>query len=348
MLIQVVATAIGVFCVEDSKVISYKPFSKDTELIAEKLRLSETSWIEEENLLKSEFAPKGYSVQKAEKESQSYKFIYDNLRKLAVEYNFVKDQAEFNQHLTKVNIELTKVQIKKAVERGSLIPNTINAIDELDKATNIFIERLREFYSMHFPEMNKATESNEKFAAMVEKFGNRANIDDPNLKRLAEKSMGADFKEDDIRILQAFAHEISELYRLRDAMSKHSEKLLKEEAPNFTEIATPILAAKLISKAGSLQKISMMASSTVQLLGAEKALFRFLHSRGRGRSPRFGMIYNHPLIQSAPEKLKGKVARLLASKLSIAAKMDFYSKKYQADKMKKELEAKVKEILKSG
>ena len=90
-----------------------------------------------------------------------------------------------------------------------------------------------------------------------------------------------------------------------------------------------------------------MASSTIQLLGAEKALFRFLQSKGKSSSPRFGILYNHPLIQNAPEKHKGKIARVLAAKLSIAAKMDYYSKKYKADKLKEELQQKVKEILSS-
>lgn len=88
-----------------------------------------------------------------------------------------------------------------------------------------------------------------------------------------------------------------------------------------------------------------MPSSTIQLIGAEKALFKFLHEGGK--SPRFGLIYSHPFIQNSPEKLKGKIARLLASKLSIAIKMDYYSKEYKADKLKRELGEKVREALNS-
>jgi len=87
-----------------------------------------------------------------------------------------------------------------------------------------------------------------------------------------------------------------------------------------------------------------MPSSTIQLLGAEKALFRHLH--GHGKSPKHGIISTHPLVQNAPKELKGKVARLLASKLSIAAKLDNYSKKNQSERLKRELQEKIKELAK--
>ncbi|TAL47889.1 C/D box methylation guide ribonucleoprotein complex aNOP56 subunit, partial [archaeon] len=157
-------------------------------------------------------------------------------------------------------------------------------------------------------------------------------------------SMGIDFKDEDIKAVQTIASKILEMYDLREYLSEYLEKLLKEMAPNFTEIAGPIIASRLISKAGGMEKIAKMPSSTVQLLGAEKALFRFLH--GEGKSPRFGIIFSHPLVMNAPEHLKGKVARLVASKLSMAAKMDFYSKEYRGDKYKQEIQAKMKEILK--
>ena len=108
-----------------------------------------------------------------------------------------------------------------------------------------------------------------------------------------------------------------------------------------------MIAAKLIAKAGALERLSRMPSSTVQLMGSEKSLFRFLKSKGRSKSPKFGLIFNHPLIQNAPREKQGKVARLLASKLSIAARIDYYSKDYKADEMKRELEMKVKRIISS-
>jgi nucleolar protein 56 len=356
MRAYIITNVIGTFGVdENNKIISHRSFPKDPEKIAEKMKLSEIELIDEEKQLQQDLWKKGYkgfvfSVRKpgakhVEPKNKAEQYIRENLREIAIEKKFVKDQIEFNQLLTKVNIELTKVKIKRAIERDSLILQANGAIEELDKSINIFVERLREWYSLHFPEMDRIVDNHEKFAKLIEKFGSRGKIDDPELKQFEEKSMGADFVEEDIKTIQLFSGKILELYKLRADISKYLEKLLKELAPNFTELAGTMLASKLISKAGGLKKLARMPSSTVQLLGSEKALFRYLH--GHGKSPRFGLLYNHQLIQNAPERLKGRVARVLASKLSIAAKMDYYSKEYRGDKLKKELQERVKEILNS-
>ncbi len=356
MKAYIVTTFIGVFGVnENNKVISFRQFLKNPEKIAEKLKLSGIEIIEEEKQVQNELWKKKYKefvfgirkpkVKHVELRNKVEQFVKENLRKLAIEKKFVRDQAEFNQLMTKVNLELTKVKIKKAIERDSLILQVNGAIEEIDKSINILIERLREWYGLYFPEMDRIVSDHKKFAKIVEQFGSRKNITEPELAQFKEKSMGADLTEEDVKIIQPFAGRILELYKLRENLAKYLEKLLKEIAPNFSELAGPMLAAKLISKAGRLEKLAKMPSSTIQLLGAEKALFRFLH--GKGRSPRFGIIFAHQLIQNAPEKLRGRVARVLASKLSIAAKMDFYSKEYKGDRLKQQLQKRVKEILSS-
>jgi len=357
MRAYIVTTFIGCFSLDEkNKIISFKQFPKDPEKIAERLKISEVELIEEEKQLMSQLWKKGYKefvfgarkqgVKHVEPGNKAEQFIRENLRKLAIEKKFVEDQVEFNQLLTKVNLELTKVKIKKAIERDRLVIQTIGAIEELDRSINIFIERLREFFSLNFPEMDRIVSSHEKYAKIVEEFGSREKITDPELKQFAEKSMGTDFKEEDIKAVQLFAKRILELYELRESLSKYLEGLLKEVAPNFSELAGSMLAAKLIAKAGGMERLAKMASSTIQLLGSEKALFRYLH--GKGKSPRFGILATHPLVQNAPEKLKGKVARVIASKLSIAAKIDFYSKEYKGKEMKKELQEKIEEILSSS
>jgi len=355
MRAYIFTTFIGSFGIDEkNKIISFKPFPKDPEKIAEKLRLSELEIIEEEKQVQNELWKEDYKefvfsvrkpgVRHAEPGNKAEQFVRENLRKLAMEKRFVKDQVEFNQFLTKVNLELTKVKIKKAIERDRLVIQLNGTIEEIDKAVNILIERLREFYGLHFPEMDRIILDHEKYARIVEKFGTRQNIEDPELNLFKEKSMGIDLTEEDVKAIRSLATQILSLYKLRENLSKYLEKILREVAPNFAEIAGPMLAAKLIAKAGGLEKLAKMPSSTVQLIGAEKALFRFLH--GKGRSPRFGLLFSHSMIQNAPDKLKGRIARALAAKLSIAAKMDYYSKEYRADKLKQELQERVKEILK--
>lgn len=342
MRASIVTTFIGCFGVsEDNKIIVYVKFPRDSEKIAEKIQASERRKITEEKEVEAELNKKGFTdIRKSDNE-----FIKNNLRKLAIERKFVKDQAELNKLISKVNIELTKIKIKEAVGRDALVMQVNGAIEELDKSINIFIERLREWYGLHFPEMDRIITKHEKFAEMVERFGARGKIEHSELSHFREKSMGIELGAADVKVVQSFAKDILGFYKLREELSKYSEQLLKEVAPNLTELAGPVLSAKLISLAGGLEKLARMPSSTIQLLGAEKALFRHLH--GRGKSPKHGVIIMHKYIQNAPQKHKGKLARVVSSKLSIAAKMDFYSKTNKAKKMKKDLEKKVKYILES-
>ncbi len=340
MRAYLVKTFIGMFLLnEERKVISFKPFPKDGDIVASKLSEDEPKELQQ---IKSEF--KNYEFTS---DRQVESFVKENLLKYAIDYKFVKNQIEFNQFLTKVNLELTKQKIKESVSRDNLIIHVNNAIEELEKSTNIFIERLREWYSLHFPEMDRIIEDHETFAKLIEKFGTIKNIDDKRLNQFKEKSMGIDFNQDDIETIKSFASDVIKLYELRQKLSNYLSKLLKEIAPNFSAIAGDVVAAKLIAKAGGLDRLAKMPSSTIQLLGSEKALFRFLKSKGRSKSPKYGLIYNHQLIQNAPAEKQGKIARLLASKLSIAARIDHYSKEYRADGMKKELETKIKGILSS-
>jgi len=335
----IVTTFIGCFGVaEGNKIVAYVDFPKDPEKIAELLEKSKSEKIEQEKEVEAALEKEGFvGAEKSDNES-----ITSNLRKLAIEKRFVKTNVEFNQFISKVNVLIAKKKIKKAIGRDQLIMQANNAIEELDKSINIFIERLREWYGLHFPEMERAIDDHKKFVKMIEQFGSREKVDHPQLSYLKEKSMGADFNKEDIKTIQDFATQIIELYKIHGGISDYMDKLLEEIAPNLRDVAGSALAAKLISLAGGLEKLARMPSSTIQLLGAEKALFRHLH--GRGKSPKHGIIITHPFVQNAPKDVRGKAARLIASKLSIAAKMDFYSKKYKGKELKKELEEKIKEI----
>ena len=337
MRAYLVKTIIGVFALdENKKILSFRPFPKIPSGIADKLLEREPGEYEK---IKHEL--KGFSFITDDKKAED--FIKENLRKYAIHYNFLKNQSEFNQFLANVSLEISKRKIKESVSRDNLIIHINNAMEELDKTLNIFTERLRELYGLHFPEMDRTISNNRQFAEIISKSGSRDKIEKVELKQFAEKSIGIDFKKEDIKTVQAFANEIIRLYNLRDELSKYLEKNLKEIAPNFTELAGTILAAKLISKAGGLEKLARAPASFIQLLGSEKSLFQHLH--GKGKSPKFGFLFLHPLIQNAPEKHRGKIVRVLASKLSIAAKTDFYSRKNRADQLKSELEKKIEKIL---
>ncbi|MBI2084182.1 MAG: hypothetical protein HYT70_01015 [Candidatus Aenigmarchaeota archaeon] len=341
MKAYLVKTLIGIFAVDERrKVILFRPYSKNPEEIASKF-LSEDS--DEFRQVKQEVSRKGIK-DIIENDKSIAEFVNQNLLKYAMENNFAKSNIEFNQLLTQINLEISKQKVKKATGRDNLIIHTVNAIDEIDRAINIFVERLREMYGLHFPEMDRAVADHEKFAKFVEKFGSKELIEDGDLKQLARHSMGMEFTKQDVEMSRTLAGNIVKLYEIRKFASNYLSNILKEIIPNFSALAGDIVAARLVAKAGGLERLARMPSSTIQLLGSEKALFRFLKSRKKSKSPKYGIIYNHPLIQNAPDEKRGKIARLLASKLSIAARIDYYSKEYKADQMKKELEKKVKEI----
>jgi len=349
MKAHVVCNLIGVFGLDtNGELIDYVLFPKDVNLIIQKI--NETDLIPEERELIAKLKKRNYTDLISSKRNNAFQFdsekmgeklLRENLRSIIKKIHL--SDADLNELLTEVGVELTKRRIKKVVKKDKIIIQAVDAIDEIDKSLNIFTARLREWYGLHFPEMERAVKKHERFVKLISEYGLRNNIDKKELKQIAKTSMGIDLSEKDEAILKEYATKIKELYKLRELLEKYVDRVLKEVAPNLCEIAGSLLAARLIALIGGLEKLAKKPSSTIQLLGAEKALFRFLH--GRGRSPKYGLLFTHQLIQNAPLKKRGKVARVLASKLSIAAKMDFYGKKVKSDQLKKDLEERIKKIM---
>jgi nucleolar protein 56 len=133
---------------------------------------------------------------------------------------------------------------------------------------------------------------------------------------------------------------LQQVEKNQELLKQQIETDVKDLAPNMTELIGPMIAARLLSHAGSLKKLAMLPASSIQLLGAEKALFRF--KKQGGRPPKHGVIFQHPSIGKAPFRLRGKHARLLSAKLCIAAKADMFTKRFIASDLKKELEENLK------
>jgi len=333
---------------EEGKVLDYKLFPKDSKECAEKFLKSFSSLIKEESnlfeknkqkfeiyfLIKKENLPFEKNKKEIEFKSRILNFLIEN--------KIFESEISLNQFLSEVYSEITKIKMKESLKKDLLVIQAIRAIEELDKSINVFIERLREWYGLHFPELEKAIKEGKSYAEIVKKYGRKENIPDKKLKPLIEQSIGINLEKDDEEMIKYFASRIFSLYELREKLVNYLDKVLKEIAPNLQYLAGTLLTARLISKAGSLEKLAKMASSTIQLIGAEKALFRYL--RGRGKTPKHGIIFTHPLISSSPKKLRGKIARALASKLSIAAKIDYYSKEFRGEELKKDLDEKIKQI----
>ena len=155
-------------------------------------------------------------------------------------------------------------------------------------------------------------------------------------------SLGADLKEKDVSAILLLATQLNNFYKLKKHYEEYLKELEKVACPNFATVAGSTIAGKLISHAGSLRRLVEMPSSTIQILGAEKALFRHMRNKRRNLPPKYGIIRGHQLIQKSKSGMHGKVARALADKLSIAVKIDYFKGKFIGDKLKKKLVDKFK------
>jgi nucleolar protein 56 len=269
---------------------------------------------------------------------------------------FVSSREEYYKLLHEFTLELTRRKLRRAAQKRDLLAaQAIRAIDDIDKTTNLFAARLREWYSLHFPELDDLVREHEDYIKIVAELGHRENITVENLvklgfseekaKKIAEaaaKSMGADYPEFDIKPMQRLAQITLELYKLRRDLADYIAQVMKEVAPNITALVGPLLGARLISLAGSLEELAFLPASTIQVLGAEKALFRAL--RTGGKPPKHGVIFQYPDIHRSPRWQRGKIARALAAKLAIAAKVDYFTGRFIGDKLKEALRRRIEEI----
>jgi len=290
--------------------------------------------------------------------SEAGGLLRKNLDKIAAEVGFVKQATELRAWTHKVSMELTKIRVKKAVEKRDLVATqAIQTIDDLDKTQNLFMSRIREWYGLHFPELNRLIEKHETYARLVANLGGRNNLTPENLeeeglpkakaKQIAESaqtSMGANLGVEDINQIQAMCKNTLDLYNVRQTLEGYLDSVMGEVAPNLRILAGSLLGARLIALAGGLNNLAKMPASTIQVLGAEKALFRAL--RSGTRPPKHGIIFQHTFLHEAKRWQRGKVARALAGKLAIAARTDAFSGKYAGDKLKASLEKRIKEIQK--
>ena len=290
------------------------------------------------------------------KPSKAGDFLRENLENVAVELRFVEEGGELRDLMHKVSVELTKMRVRAAVEKRDLVvAQAILTIDDLDKAVNLFMGRIREWYGLHFPELDRLIEKHETYARLVSNLGRRDNFTSENLEKeglpqakaeqismVAEKSMGANIEDNDLKPIQALCKNTLQLYDARQSLEGYMDTIMEDVAPNIKSLAGSLLGARLIALTGGLSNLAKMPASTVQVLGAEKALFRSLKTGAR--PPKHGMIFQHTLIHEAKRWQRGKMARALAGKLAIAARSDAFSGKYIGDSLKAGLEKRVEEI----
>merc|ERR1712198_445500 len=204
--------------------------------------------------------------------------------------------------------------------------------DDLDKELNNYIMRCREWYGWHFPELGKIITDNLAFVRTVELMGTRdnaKNIDlsdilpeevEEKVKEAAEISMGTEVSEEDIINIKHLCQQVCEIQEYRAQLYEYLKNRMMAVAPNLTILVGELVGARLISHAGSLMNLAKHPASTVQILGAEKALFKALKTKHD--TPKYGLIYHAQIVGQSATALKGKVSRMLAAKASLACRVD--------------------------
>ncbi len=252
-------------------------------------------------------------------------------------------EKKFMTLLSQVNLEITKRRVRE-VERDQLIIQAVNSIDELEESSNKLSKRLREFYSYCFPEMDYLVRGDEAYVSLVEgdlKNSDRLHPDmAKGIEEAKKETLGVDFSERDYMAVKALAKSILRLNKTKSDIESYIEDAMKEMAPNLNALAGPLLGARLISLAGSLQRLAKMPASTVQVLGAEDAFFRFLR-KGK-KPPKHGIIFTLPEIRGASMKKRGGISRKFAAKLAIAAKVDYFRGEFIGDQLRKDFSEKIK------
>jgi len=259
------------------------------------------------------------------------------------------------EELRKKLIKSAKEKVQQKFETKDVhIIKAVNLLEDVDSVSNLLTEQLIEWYSFHFPELMKYTKDTE-YLQLVHAIGQREKFTAGNVKKIvlepkavekivtsAKNSMGSTTNQEDMKQIQSIALNCYSLQQERERLTKYLETQMTREMPNFTELAGAVIGAKLLAKAGGKKKLAFLPSSTIQVIGAEKALF--LHFKKGTKSPKYGYLFQHPLIKSALQSNKGRLARSLAAKLSIAARKDYFGNTSNADNLKKQIEERAKEL----
>lgn len=254
----------------------------------------------------------------------------------------------------------SRAKVKFNVNKSdNMIIQSIALLDQLDKDINTFCMRIREWYSYHFPELIKIVPENALYAKVVKLVKNRKELTADKLDELeailmdsaraqavidaSKSSMGMDISPVDLLNIDMFASRVIGITEYRKELSTYLRSKMSVVAPNLAVLIGDTVGARLISHAGSLTNLAKCPASTVQILGAEKALFRALKTKGN--TPKYGLIFHSSFIGRAGAKNKGRISRYLANKCSIASRIDCFSEESTTifgSKLKEQVEDRLK------
>ena len=324
-----VTTWFGSFLLDEGKVVRSRPFPKDAEGIATRLALVE-EWrvLDEERGLMEGLDEVFVTEPRLERAG-------GNLVRETVPFLDPEAFGYSRDLLHAAMVSLSRRRMRKAVGADTYVAQAVTAFDDLADIANRLLERLREWYGLHFPELAKVVDD-ARFLDLVADHGDRA-----AMPLESGASVGAELPPEERVAVMAFAAMARDVQRERRQLEAHLDARMKVVAPNVAYLAGPLIGARMIAQAGGVEPLARLPASTVQLLGAERALFR--HLREGTRPPKHGLLFQHPWIHRAPRWQRGALARAFAGKLAMAARADAYTKRFIAEDLKKDLERAMEE-----
>ena len=261
--------------------------------------------------------------------------IQSSKPQVIVDSGFAENIPDALAKLREFAMGLSSSKVTEVSESPDLhIIQAINSLDEIDKIANALSSRLREWYGLHFPELDNVIDSINGYAQIVmagkrdalsKKVYEEAGFPDSKVEMLsliASKSRGGDISDVNLAIVQSIAKQILDFHNLRKGLEDHIESEMESIAPNLSAILGTAVGARILARAGSLKKLASLPASTIQVLGAEKALFRSLKTGSQ--PPKHGLLFQHAMVHAAPRWQRGKIARAIAAKAVIAARIDVY------------------------
>lgn len=318
------STWFGTFLEEEGKVVKSALFPKEAEALAKRMaQVEEGEILEEEREMARGLD--SFSVTERRLEDLGGTFTSEPPPFLKAE-----DFGFTTSLLREAMISLGRRQMRRAVQPADHIIQGVRALDDLSHSQNLLMERLRDWYSLHFPELSRLVEPKE-FPRLIAEHGRRE-----EMPLEPVESAGGALEEGDEMAIRSLAEMTLDLFRRRASLEAYLEENMKLRAPNLTHLAGPVLGARLISQAGGLPELGRMPASTIQLLGAEKALFR--HLREGAAPPKHGVLFQHPWVRQSPYWQRGAIARAFAGKLAIAARADAFTGRFVAEELKANLE----------
>lgn len=255
---------------------------------------------------------------------------------LIVRAGFAANESEAISIIRAGALKSAEKVISEESSRQDLhLVQAIQSLDEIDRAQNVALERLFEWYSLHFPELPSIIQDNVTLGRMIVETGRREQFDEEVLKQRGlsqkkieailiarDRSKGGSISDRDLARVKGLSELALLLSTEREKLAEYVESAMKKIAPNVGEVVGSTIGARLIAKAGGLDRLARLPASTIQILGAEKALFRAL--RTGAAPPKHGILFQHQAVHTAPKWQRGKIARTIANKVAIAARIDYY------------------------